>query len=253
MCVDNPRVFQAPPLLSARDIHCWYVPLTWAPADLEMFSALLSPDEAARAQQYRFDVHRRRFIVRHAALRMILATYSDIPPQALRFRVNQYGKPALERTMPHSPLIFNLSHSDDLAVVAVSGVAELGVDIEHLRPMPDLQAIATRFFSPREQTTLLKLPQPDRLRAFYRCWTGKEAFIKALGMGLQFDLRRFDVSVAPDVPPALLRIDDDYDCGRQWAVAALAPAAHYIGTVVSAPPLERILTYRWRGLHSVPS
>jgi 4'-phosphopantetheinyl transferase len=183
---------------------------------------------------------------------MILATYSLIPPRALRFCVNQYGKPALEGTLPHSPLTFNLSHSDDLAVVAISRMAPLGVDIEFMRIMPDLEAIATRFFSPREQTTLLRLPQRDRLRAFYRCWTGKEAFIKALGMGLQFDLQRFDVSVDPDVPPALLRIDNDYDCGRQWAVAALAPAANYIGTVVGAPPLKRILCYHWRFPHPAP-
>lgn len=244
-CVETAGFFQTSPLLTAGDIHCWYVPLRWPAPDIEAFSRLLSPDEKARARQYRFDVHRHRFIVRHAALRMILAAYSEIPAHALRFRPNPYGKPGLEGARLKFPLAFNLSHSDDLAVIAISRLTPLGVDIEFLRVMPDLEALATRFFAPREQATLLQLPPRDRVRAFYRCWTGKEAFIKALGLGLQFDLQRFDVAVAPNDPPALLRIDNDHDCGRQWAVTALAPSVNYIGTVISPPHPERQVSAHW--------
>src|SRR5262245_26910437 len=125
--VDPPRVVQAPPILSDRDIHCWYVPLRLPASDLGTLYAALTPAEAARSTHYRFAVRRPRFVVRHAALRMILITYSGIPPQVLRFCVNRYGKPELDVTLLKHPLAFNLSHSEDLAVVAVRRMAQLGV------------------------------------------------------------------------------------------------------------------------------
>jgi 4'-phosphopantetheinyl transferase len=142
-------------------------------------------------------------------------------------------------------LYFNLSHSNEYAVIAVSRTGPLGVDIERVRLMPDLEEIAARFFSSAEQAAILRLPAAQRLPAFYRCWTSKEAFIKALGAGLQFPLRCFDVSVAPQDPPTLLCIDGNSEKARLWFMADVAPEDDYMGAFVSARRPERILHYRW--------
>lgn len=234
-----------PPELTGQAVHCWSVPLTCAESDLESLQTLLSSDERERADRYRFLLHRRRFIVRRAALRTILALYSGVPACKLSFQVDSYGKLALEALLVNNPLYFNLSHSDELAVVAVSRSGPLGVDIERIRPLSDFEAIATQYFSPAEQAALLHLPAEQRLLAFYRCWTSKEAFIKALGLGLQFELNRFNVSVSPTDPPALLSVDNDPQKARLWCMTDVALEEGYMGAFVSAKPPEEMFYCRW--------
>jgi 4'-phosphopantetheinyl transferase len=180
-----------PPLrLKPGSVHVWIVDLESSPATAEV----LSPSELARAARFRFARDRRRFIASHAALREILAAYTGILPASLEFIALPHGKPALVS----GDLRFNLSHSADLALVALASGAEVGVDIERIRAQLELEAIARRFFSPSETDALLAYPEPERESAFFRCWTRKEAYVKALGGGLTISLASFAVSLDPN-------------------------------------------------------
>ncbi len=162
----------------------------------------LSRDERERAGRFRIDDVRRRYVVAHAILRRILAGYVDTMPSALRFEAGPYGKPWL--APPYEALSFNLAHSGALALIAVTGCRELGVDIEEHRALDDAERIAERFFSSAEVAAFRALPASERQPAFFRCWARKEAFVKALGLGLTAPLDSFDVSLGPDEPCRLL-------------------------------------------------
>ena len=183
-----------------REVHLWVASLKPAPGRVEELRRLLTVEECARADRFHFDRHRRRFIVRRGVLRLLLATYLDQEPEALRFEEGEKGKPFVtqETAESEATLHFNLSDSKDLAVYAFTLGAELGVDVEILRPMPDAQQIAERFFSTEEQERLRRVPPERKARAFFNCWTRKEAYIKAIGQGLSEPLDRFSVTLLPE-------------------------------------------------------
>lgn len=162
---------------------------------------VLSPDELDRASTFRFDRDRNRFAVGRARLRALLEQYTGRPAESIRFDYGPYGKPVLNE----GETTFNVSHSEDRAVFALSRGLEIGVDIEALAPRPSDRDVAERFFSPHEVRALVRLPLEQQGRAFLTCWTRKEAFIKAKGDGLSLSLQDFDVTLEPSAPPELLR------------------------------------------------
>jgi 4'-phosphopantetheinyl transferase len=153
----------------------------------------LSDAERERAARFRFERDRRRFIVARARLREELAARLGVRPAAVRFAYGDNGKP---RLADHA-LQFSVSHCDDVALFAFSKTAEVGVDIEAIRPVREADAIAVQFFSPLEHAGYAALAPRDRLLGFFRVWTRKEAYVKALGVGFSMALERFDLSVAP--------------------------------------------------------
>lgn len=158
--------------------------------------ATLSPDEIARARRFVFDKDRHHFMAARAALRQLLAQHLGLAPAALEFTAGPYGKPALAAA---TGLHFNLSHSGATGVLAISERLATGVDIEVLRPMPDAAALAEAYFAPAEQSTIATIGEAaDRDAAFLRCWTRKEACLKALGIGLHLATAGFDVGTQPD-------------------------------------------------------
>ncbi|MDH7640443.1 4'-phosphopantetheinyl transferase family protein [Sphingomonas oryzagri] len=159
--------------------------------EIARLAALIDGGERQRAGQFRFERDRRRFIVRRARLREILGERIGAPPARLRFEAGSHGKPRL----PGHPCHFSASHSGERMLVAV-GSQEVGCDIERIVPDLDWQPIAGRFFTPIEQQALLSAP--NGLRSFFRCWTRKEAFVKALGLGLSYPLDSFDVTIGED-------------------------------------------------------
>jgi 4'-phosphopantetheinyl transferase len=175
-------------------------------------------------------------------LRAILGRYLGSDPRRLRFHSNHYGKPSLAE--PAGWLRFNLSHSGGLALVAVTLDHELGVDVEQVRADLAGLSIAEQFFSPAEVATLRALPEPDRLQAFFNCWTRKEAFVKARGEGLSFPLKRFDVSLAPGEPAALLATHDDPAEAGRWTLHALSPGPGYVAAVAVYGPIMRVECWR---------
>jgi 4'-phosphopantetheinyl transferase len=158
-------------------------------------------------------------------LRTILGRYLDRHPNQLRFQYTSYGKPTLSTGA--GILSFNLSHSHDLALYAVTQEREIGVDVEFIRENINLLGIAKRFFSAREYSQLQALPQSCQLQTFFDCWTRKEAFIKAKGDGFSLPLDQFDVSITPGRPAALLRTKWDPNEAALWSLEALKSAPGY--------------------------
>ena len=220
-------------MLSGAAVHVWSVRLD-VPPDADSLQ-LLSSGERERAQRFRRPQDRDRFVRAHAALRRLLGAYLALPAHELRFDHGPQGKPSLDAsTHPDAPR-FNLSHAAGLALVAITRAGDVGADVERVRPLDDLEDIAERFFSPAERQALLALDPGDRTAAFFRCWTRKEAFIKARGDGLSRPLDSFQVpldasaTVTADFP---FRVRDLREPGARWPLAPLEPANGYVGAVV---------------------
>jgi len=217
--------------LAPDDVHVWCVVLDRDEASRRPLAEVLAPDERVRADRFHFARDRGRFIVARGTLRLILAAYVDLEPSRIAFRYGPHGKPGLSHPGDQESLVFNLAHSGGLALVAVSRSGDLGVDLEELRPLEGLQRIAGRYFSAGEAAGLLALPPEQRGLAFFRCWTRKEAYLKATGEGLADRLDRFEVSLAPDAAPALVADELDPAATAQWSIYELRPAASFVGAL----------------------
>lgn len=214
-----------PLVLTTNDVHVWKASLERSPSELDGLRQILAPDEQKRADRFRFEKHRDRYIVGRGVLRTILGRYLDRDPSGLRFQYTRYGKPMLPAET--EILSFNLSHSHDLALYAVTQGREIGIDLEFIRKNINLLGIAKRFFSPQEYSQLQALPKSSQLQAFFECWTRKEAFIKAKGEGFSLPLHRFDVSITPGKPAALLRTEWNPAEAALWSLKSLNPAPGY--------------------------
>jgi 4'-phosphopantetheinyl transferase len=193
---------------------------------------LLSNAERQRASRFAFAVDRRRFTVARAWLRRLLSARLGIRPESIELVYGAHGKPALAQRCALSDLRFNVSHSDDFAVYAFASGREIGIDIESIRVIGDAEDIAARFFSRRENEAYRALEPRDRSLGFFNCWTRKEAFVKALGDGLDYPLDRFDVSLTPGEPAKILRMESmpGEQCG--WTMHSFMPRLGLIGAVV---------------------
>ena len=212
-------------------VHVIVVPLhpPTIPTPLE---AVLTPAERDRRDRFVFARDRCAYTVCRGALRHILAEAVSMAPDAVTFREGPYGKPALV----HPPLPFNVSHSGDMALIAVCPDGPVGVDIERERPLSDLFALARRHFSPTEQAALAALPTALHVPAFFRCWSRKEAFIKAIGLGLHFPLHDFDVSLDPREPAQIIAVRDRRYANTPWTVHDLDVAEGYSAALVTQGP-----------------
>lgn len=213
--IDHPDFSVHEPLSLDQDLDLWRVDLEATAEAESRWQALLSEDEKARAQRFHFDRDRRHFSAARGLLRIVLAGYLGAQPQALRFRYLEKGKPELAEPSGASALTFNVSHSGGVALFGVTQGRPVGVDVEKIREDFDTEAIARRFFSAREQEQLAALPQDQRHRAFFRCWTLKESFIKALGEGLSHPLHQFDVTLDSQSPISLTTRPDESEA-QNW-------------------------------------
>jgi len=228
-----------PPSLEAGTVDVWRVALDQPDDKLDRFQRMLEPDELNRASRFHFEKHRRHFIMARGFLRAVIGRYLEMQPEALRFSYGAYGKPAL--ASEHA-LRFNLSHSHEVALLAVALGAELGVDVEHIRADFASEEIARRFFSRAEVEVFNALPKDEQVAAFFRCWTRKEAYIKAIGKGLSQALDAFDVTLAPDAAPELLRAEDD-DPSR-WLLTDINAGAGYAAALAIEAPITTIRCFQ---------
>jgi len=187
--------------------------------DAAALAHLLGDDERARADRFRFPRDRRRFVVRRARLRQLLGAWVGRAPEALTFTENSHGKPILADGPP-----FSLSHSADMMILAI-GDAEVGCDLEWIDPALDWSPLAETFFTTTERNALAALPPEAARRAFFACWARKEAFVKALGLGLSYPLDAFDVSV--NAAPAVL------SGGEGWAIGEAPAIPGYAAAIVA--------------------
>ncbi len=206
---------------------------------------VLSEQELARGASFVAELHRRRYMIGRAVLRRILASRLDVAPAALRFSYGDWGKPALVPSSGQAPLAFNVSHSQGLMLCAVASERAVGIDVEREPQDRDVMGIARTCFSPDELATLARLDEAERPRGFVACWTRKEAYIKAVGMGMSIPLTGFSVSLSPDEPPALLHVSDSLDEPGRWSMAAFDPAPGFAAAVVGQGKDWTLARHRW--------
>ena len=212
--------------LPENEVHLWHASLHSHSAD--KLESALTADEIARAHRFHFEKDRNHFTVSRALLRKLLSAY--LRTDQVQISYGQKGKPFLTET--EMPISFNLAHSGGRAIYAFAPGRELGVDIEQVREDAAVTEIASRFFSAQEIETLHALPKEQRKVAFFNCWTRKEAYIKARGEGLSIPLDTFDVSLAPEEIPALLRHHVDEAETGKWEMRSVEVAPGYVGAIV---------------------
>lgn len=233
-------------ILNSDEVHVWRVDLEMRASCLQSLQESLSTDELKRAERFYFQKDKAHFIAVRGILRKILGCYLNKNPNELRFSYNPYGKPSLVTAVSEYKLCFNLSHSHGIALIAVDHNREVGIDIEHIRKDFPYQQIAESFFSPFENAVLRSLPEHQQLRAFFTCWTRKEAYIKAVGKGLSIPLDGFDVAITPGEPAALLNFLENPKEVSRWSLIELIPGLDMAATLAVEGDRCQLLCWEWQ-------
>lgn len=227
-------MWQNPPInlvITINDVHLWQMDLDLPDGKVKELEKVLSADEKTRAERFYFEQHKNRFIVGRATLRTILGRYLKLAPQQIQFEYSSRGKPSLAKNCGGHELKFNLSHSQDLALYGFACDRAIGVDVEYIRSVTDVQQIARRFFSPTESALIMRLPDTEKIAAFFRGWTAKEAYLKATGDGLSGSLDKIEVSLLPNEPVRLVKIDGKAQIAAQWRLYSFVPVANYLAAI----------------------
>jgi 4'-phosphopantetheinyl transferase len=233
--------FRPAPLLPEKHIHVWTI--SDRPYAASDYLPLLSRKEADRAFALRTSKLFDRFVADHGTLRLLLSAYLETDPRTLNIVTNQYGKPYLEN-YPRR-LRFNMSHSGEITVIALCLDAEIGIDVEAVRPIAEWSNIAASNFSESENQALHREVPSQRMEVFFRCWTRKEAFIKAVGMGLSIPLDSFAVSSSLTEPPVLLSCAWDENATSRWSLMHLEPATAHVGALAVETSGWSTLQFAW--------
>jgi 4'-phosphopantetheinyl transferase len=212
----------------SREVQIWGIWLTASELAHAYYRSTLSLDERQRAERFSFENLRRSFTLSRGGLRILLAHYLGCPPTEIKLIYGPKGKPALRDAFR---IRFNASHSGQMALYAFTLDCELGVDVERIRKMDDSESIAARFFAPGEVSELLALKPDDRGLAFFRCWTRKEAYVKAIGDGLSIPLDRFQVTLLPGDPARFIQIASEMGTASDWTLHHLELVPGYVGAL----------------------
>lgn len=228
------------PAVGRGVVALWSVWLGGDPDD-QRVRAMLSGDELARASRFVFDLHRNRYLAGRLALRELLGRYLDRAPADVQFTYSPYGKPEL----PGQALRFNVAHSDDLAVIGLTREDRLGVDVERIRALRDVDGLARTVFSRRELDVFHALPGASKSRAFFNAWTRKEAFVKAVGDGLSHPLDDFDVTLRPGEEARLLQVEGSPARAAAWSLFDVSPMDGWVGAVAVENPAAVLRHAGW--------
>ena len=219
------------PILSNNQVHVWRANLELSTTDIEQLATCLSTDEIARANKFHFPKHRRRFIAARGILRHLLGNYIQLSPNIIEFEYGDRGKPRLATSVADSSLQFNVSHSEEYALYGFTHHHLIGVDLEYLREMKDAVKLAERFFSPREFKLLTSYASEQQREVFFKLWTAKESYLKAIGTGLTNSLASIDISFDQAGNPKLLAIEEDLEATANWVMYPCVPETNYVATV----------------------
>ena len=222
-----------------QSVHVWAVRLDDESVDLDRGREVISFDERERAARFKFERDRRRYLVAHVALHAILGRYLKINPATLCFDTGTNGKPKLPSGHAPSGIQFNLSHSNEMALLTVTQGGEVGVDIEYVKENFEFQEVAERFFTAKEVAAMRSLPAHLQRQAFFKCWTSKEAFLKAKGTGLSGKLDEVEISLTTEQ-----RVQIKASVPG-WSLAELTPGDGYEGALVVEGAALIIECYRW--------
>jgi len=220
-----------PQTFASGQVHVWRTDCGRSPQDLAALRALLAPDEIQRAERFRFERDRHRYIVGRGTLRQILGAYLGRSPEQLQFAYGSRGKPGLVEA---SGLQFNLSHSEDWALYAIAHTP-VGIDLEVRRPVSQMTSIVERYFSPQEQQFFSNLSPEAQTFAFFRAWTSKEAYLKAIGQGLTVPLHEIDLELDHQKPPRFYQLPQGQN-PQHWPLWEFEPSPH----------LQAALTLEWK-------
>lgn len=234
-------IWQHPPTdlrLTNNRVHIWRANLNLSAAEIERLVALLSADELARANKFRFLDHRNSFIASRGILRQLLSNYLALSPQDLNFSYSDRGKPSLMEQKLDIPLQFNVSHSQEYALFGFTLTHLIGVDLEYLREMKDAVKIARRFFASREFELIGSLDLQQQSRVFFQHWTAKEAYLKAIGVGLTGSLASVEIAIDRADNASILAIDGN-ETIENWSMYSFAPASNYVGAIAIQTPITK--------------
>lgn len=233
--------------LPANELHVWDVSLLLPEEILESLSSILDENEKSKAAGFKFENDKRKYIAAHGALRQILAGYLNCEPRTTVFNHNRYGKPFIKEN--RNRIEFNLTHSKERALIAVTRDKRVGVDLEYRRSEMDFKGIAQQYFSAPENQALQSLPANSRNKAFFDCWTRKEAFIKATGKGFSQSLKKFDVSVEPGKPARLLSVNSSGVEAAGWQMFDLVISPDYSAAVIVEADQVELKLLNWKRIH----
>lgn len=228
----------APPEIRDTELHVWQFPLNQSASFLATCASLLSSDERTRASRFHFQHDQQRFTIARGIVRAVLGAYTHLPAQDLSFVYAPNGKPKLKDSI--SDFRFNVSHSGEMGLLGIALGREIGVDIETIRPEVETDKLAQRFFSAREREAIQSLPRERRVSAFFRCWSSKEAFLKAQGVGLSRSLDSFDVEVDPEKPACLLATRPHAHEAVEWRLNEIPCDAGYAAAAAAEGTVNRI-------------
>ena len=215
-------------MLTSSEVHLWKMNLDLSREQVEKQYMILSEDEKKRANSFKFEIHKNRFIIARSTMKLILSRYLNLPPEKIKFKYNAYGKPQLVNELKSEGLEFNLSHSENLAIYGISRHHLVGVDLEYLRPMKEAEKLAERFFCSREFEAIKSLSIDKKEKAFFKLWTAKEAYLKAIGKGISGGLEQIEISLKE--PMELIKVPENaQSC---WELLSFTPHPNYIAAMV---------------------
>ena len=228
----NPKWSKPPekPQIETHQVHIWrgVMPVKFDPR----MTCSLSAEEKQRAARFLRQKDRQRYYFSHSMLRTVLAYYLSIDPQHIVFKYNPFGKPSLWQAVAEPEICFNMAHSEDMVAVAVTCLEAVGVDIEFIRELQDARQIVTGNFSPEEQRYLIGSPDQEFKDRFFTCWTLKEAFIKAIGMGLSHPLETFNIVASHTGTPISGRVTLQGSADSKWYQLPFQPHPCYRAAIV---------------------
>ena len=213
------------------EIHLWRANLNLSSQGLELLAKILSEAEQLRANRFRFEIHKKRFIAARGILRQLLALYLPSSAAKIEFSYNQQGKPQLASCHSNSSLQFNISHSQDLALYSFSCHQEIGIDLEYLRNNIDYKNIAQRFFCEREYNLIINCDPQKQQERFYQFWTAKEAYLKAIGEGLGGGLKTLEIDLDQAGNIYLYNINNKAQLVDDWYLYNFMPEKDFIATI----------------------
>jgi 4'-phosphopantetheinyl transferase len=229
-----------------NEVHVWRAYLDVTEGSISYLEDTLDANERERAERFQFPEHRSRFICAHGALREILGRYLALQPTELRFSYGRFGKPALAAQPKKRRLSFNMSHAHQIALYAVVWDRDIGIDLEHHRPILEADQIVERNFSAREKATFGALPANKKQDVFLKYWTRKEAFVKAVGGGLSLPLDRIDVTAISGEHATLLSTIGQSASFLDWSLRDIEPSPHYSAAVAVRSREWQLKCWQWR-------
>lgn len=231
--------------LLSNSVDIWSIDTAKFPDDLTSYFQLLSQEEQLRSQRFKFEKDKRLYILARSALRLLAGQYLNCTPVSIQMGYAAYDKPYF---LDYPEFKFNISHSGEIVVLAFVQKLELGVDVEYIKTDFEVMEIADNFFASDEIENLKKIEKELHFEAFYRCWTRKEAFIKAKGSGLSFPLSDFSVSIGEKAE--LLATHWDENEKNEWSLSSFMPKNDYVGALAVHGPVKTIKYHEWKGFEA---